>query len=82
MSNIFLTPQAAKAHVSGFGRSASGHNQLPAVDTPSSLPNAQTFVKLIREFSIVSKAYASMISEDEKKIQQYIENVMMADETN
>lgn len=82
MNQIFLTPEAAKAFASGFGRSASGHNQLPAVDTPASLPNAQKFVELLREFSIVSKAYAIMITEDEKKIQQYIDNVMMADETN
>ena len=78
---IYLEEYKAKELVRSFGQNASGLDLPTLNSSPSSLPNAIELVGIMNEFSAVAAAYATMIKQDEKRILDYIEAVVAADQT-
>ena len=78
---IILEPSEARSIVKEFGETSQLYNRSnTSFLLPHTLPKACQFADLMADFTLAVEHYAYLIERDEKKINNYIDRVIKADD--
>ncbi len=81
MPQIILNPPEAKSIVKEFGETSQLYKRSNnSMRLPGNLPKAYQFADLVADFTLAVEHYVYLIEKDEKRINNYIDRVIKADE--